>query len=140
MSSIVHGIKNFFGWVGDEIEKIPHTVSVAVGGVEHAIEGGYGAGKVVVHDVYGAGKTAVSGSGLNFATSTEHLLASTEHDMLAPVTGTIQSFSYPVMAIAGGLGLMLIWQAGQTTRASLPYLPSIVESGAKVAPLFGKMI
>lgn len=139
MSSIINGITGFFGWVGDEVKKIPEAASVVVGGIEHAVETGYGAGKSVVSDLYGGAKTVVSdvgGGALSMATSTEHLMAQTEKDMLAPVTSTIQTFSYPIMAIAGGLGLMLIWQAGKTSREALPYMPSIIDSGARAAPFF----
>lgn len=143
--TIFDSIKNAWNSVADEIAKIPHALSVVVAGTEHAVGEGYssfksvvsdsyGAGKTVVSDVYSAGKTAVGDvayGGLKYATSSEHLLSTTEKDLLSPVTSTIQSFSYPVMLIGGALGFYIIYEMSQTSRVALPYAPQIIESGAK---------
>ena len=68
-----------------------------------------------------------------------HAIEDTERSILSPVTDTVKTFAYPWYFIAGAAGLFIIYEVGQTSRAALPYMPSIIESGAKVAPLFGRI-
>lgn len=122
-------IKSFFGGVVDELRSIPQGASVIVSGTEHVISDGYGALKSVVSDVYGSAKTATN--------DTIDILGKAEKQTLSPFTDTINTFSYPIIFIGGALGFYIIYEMSQTSRAALPYASSIIESGAKVAPLFG---
>lgn len=122
-------IKGVVSGVVEEVEKIPRAVSVVVGGAEHFVGEAYSSVKSVIGDAYGGVKTV--------AYDAVDLAGKAEDKALSPFTSAIKSFSTPLLFIGGALGFYIVYEMSQTSRAALPYAPSIVESVGRVAPMFG---
>lgn len=124
--TIFDSVKSFVSTAVNDIEQLP---SVVIGGIEHVVSDGYGGAKTVVSDLYGGVKT-VAYDGVNLA-------GTAEKQALSPFTNIVDSFGYPILFLAGGLGFYIVYEMSQTSRAALPYAPSILSSAGSIAPLFG---